>query len=251
MGICYYVIALDHKRAFDLDKGGWGSPLGELIDLASQANQAPSRAEFDAAIQRTWCNELSVEEYEKERAKWWAKSEEARVSGYNWFNPENFVFDELSGLYVSTRQYDEDAEKYTASPARALELARRDRAYALRVADRLWRFCEAHGPWSNLRVLNDSGDLPWWDDQWVDPHVWQKALQEAPLPPKAAGPPLDLSKIKLADFKDTPLYSTLTIPATPSVPVRERKWSGWLCVDSRFNAAEGAVEAAPVRLGDW
>lgn len=238
MGVCYYVIALDHKRAFDLDKGGWSEGLGDLLHLAARTNTAPTREEFDRALVASWCDELSVEDFEKERRLKRA-----------WFQPAALILDAEAGVYISERQYDEEARAYAATPERALELARHDRAYALRVAARLWAFCETYGPWSNFRLINDCGDLPWWDDQWHDPFVWEDF--QAGKPPAPAGPGLDLRTVKIADWREETIYSTVELNPRAALPLREREWSGWLCVDSRFNAADGAVEAAPHRLGDW
>lgn len=155
MGICYYVISVEHKVVFDLDKG-WGRQEAEKRDLAAVIDQLrltralPDRDVFDRAIRDTWRSwaELSKEAYDMcaaapERHLYW--------------RAERWVWDEEGDCYIIRNAW---SGREDPTEAEALEKAREDRAYVQRVADRLWAFCEKYGP--QLELISDGGDLPWW-----------------------------------------------------------------------------------------
>jgi len=160
VGVVYYLVSLEKKLAFDLGKSG-GHFFGNLDLLGAGAPKTVE--ECVEKFRAGWLNfrELTANEYE-------ARAAEARTQPRPWFKPNDWVFAPEFERYIKLR--DDYRQERTLEEAVAEH--RESVEYTRRWAERVWAFVEdprvAGGDWTKLEVINDCGDLPWWDEEgWV------------------------------------------------------------------------------------
>ena len=146
MGICYWVLAPDHKTAFELNKG-----FGEL-DLSTLTRKAITKSVYDV-----WCGSWE-ESGAPDDGDWVLDAERGMWLMRTWWFPEGEEGRREGGL---------------PSDAWVLAQAKEAREYAARVAAWLWSFCETYGP--NLKLVNDCcDDIPWDTYEHKDAQGWKQ-----------------------------------------------------------------------------
>lgn len=145
MGIDRYVVCDADMTSFELGKGAWFEvPLNR-----------PTRAAFDLAVRKAWCTD-ELDAHEVAAGRQWAPIDHRIVS------------DGMLTILVHKDKTDEQA----------IKVAYRARAYAARVAAKLWAYCEARN-WKGLRHVDDcSGDM---DD--LEAHRVVETRYEQPFGP--------------------------------------------------------------------
>lgn len=147
MSVDYYLVCRKSRVAFALGKSGGFDLTTEPEDLE----------DLCARIRYSYVGyaEETPDSYEEMRA--------AHARGEaNYFRADRWVFVPEFGCYISRNtwsgQEDPPLEERIAEH-------RDDVAYARVWADDVWAFVhdERVGGWANVEIVNDSGDLPWWD----------------------------------------------------------------------------------------
>lgn len=161
MGIDYYLVANEPRLVFDLGKNG-GCWIPNSGILGERAPKTPE--ECRARVLAGWLDGdmRTPDELEKQaeriRLSKYGNRDEATVWRTAW------VFVEEFGYYIRRSLV------FGNAPLPPLEQRIADHreavAHTTQWADDLWAFVNdprVGGDWTKLEVVNDAGDLPWWD----------------------------------------------------------------------------------------